>query len=106
MPHANTAKWIHFMNDRTTDVIAAAAVTSTLWFPGLEALSHGMAVWTPIAGGVWLFVQIVFKVGFAWREYHEGFRKRRKEQRRHGRPHLARESEEPHRTSGDSRTEK
>ena len=47
----------------TNDVIAVSAVTSPFWLPSLETISYEAALLLPIAGLVWLLIQItVFAV--------------------------------------------
>lgn len=48
--------------ERSTDVIAAAGVTSPVWLPGLSEVSEIAALLLPIAGVVWLGVQIYYHI--------------------------------------------
>jgi hypothetical protein len=53
--------------DNTNNAIAGAALSSPWWLPGLERFSEIAALLLPIAGLVWLVVQIVgylYKHGF------------------------------------------
>ena len=45
--------------DQFTSGTALGAVISPWWLPELEAVSHGAALLLPIAGLIWLIVQIV-----------------------------------------------
>lgn len=48
--------------ERSTDVIAAAGVTSPVWLPGLYEVSEVAALLLPIAGVIWLGVQIYYHI--------------------------------------------
>lgn len=45
--------------DNTNHIVAAAAVASPWWLPGLQTWSEVAALLLPIAGLVWLIIQIV-----------------------------------------------
>jgi hypothetical protein len=45
--------------DRSTDVVAGAAVTSPVWLPWLQQTSEIAALLVPIFGVIWLVIQIV-----------------------------------------------
>lgn len=44
---------------QTTNVIAGAAVASPWWLPALQNFSEIAALMLPIAGLIWLMVQII-----------------------------------------------
>ena len=46
------------MVDHSTTAIAAVAVSSPFWLPGLKTVSEVAALLLPILGAVWLVVQI------------------------------------------------
>lgn len=45
--------------DRSTDVVAGAAVMSPIWLPWLQQTSEIAGLLVPILGAVWLLVQIL-----------------------------------------------
>lgn len=45
--------------EKTTNTIAAGAVASPIWLPALADVSRAAAMWLPILGVVWLFVQMI-----------------------------------------------
>jgi len=45
--------------ERTTDVTAAAAVISPVWLPLLKDVSDVSSLLLPVAGLVWLLIQII-----------------------------------------------
>lgn len=45
--------------DNANNIVATAAVTSPWWLPGLQTWSEVAALLLPIAGLVWLIIQIV-----------------------------------------------
>lgn len=45
--------------DRSTDVVAGAAVASPIWLPWLQQTSEVAALLVPIFGVIWLVIQIV-----------------------------------------------
>lgn len=45
--------------DRSTDVVAGAAVVSPLWFPWLDTTSQIAGMLVPILGATWLIIQII-----------------------------------------------
>jgi len=48
--------------DKVTNVIAAGAAVSPLWLPSLADVSQTAALLLPIAGLIWLIIQILWKV--------------------------------------------
>lgn len=48
--------------DRATDVVAAGAVTSPIWFHWLELASSFAGMLLPILGAAWLVLQIYSKL--------------------------------------------
>jgi hypothetical protein len=48
--------------DKVTNVIAAGATISPLWLPSLADVSQTAALLLPIAGLIWLIIQILWKV--------------------------------------------
>ena len=66
------------MNDRMTDVVAAAAVTSYYWLPNLETWSAIAGTITPIFGLVWLVLQILGKLA-EWHGKYLAWRIKRKQ---------------------------
>ncbi len=53
------------MNNTMNNGIAGAAIISPVWLPSLAAASEMAALLLPIAGLVWLVIQIV---GFIYKE--------------------------------------
>lgn len=49
--------------DRSTDVVAGAAVASPIWLPWLQQTSEVAGLLVPILGAVWLIVQIIGYLG-------------------------------------------
>lgn len=47
------------ITERMTNVVAAGAVTSPMWYEALKHTSETAALLLPIAGTVWIVVQIV-----------------------------------------------
>lgn len=45
--------------DRSTDVVAGAAVTSPVWLPWLQQTSEVAGLLVPIFGLIWLVIQII-----------------------------------------------
>lgn len=48
--------------ERTTTAIAAGAVATPVWLPSLKDASEVAGLLLPIAGLIWLIVQIVTKI--------------------------------------------
>lgn len=48
--------------ERSTDSVAIAAVASPIWLPGLQQVSEIAALLLPIAGVIWLGVQIYYHI--------------------------------------------
>lgn len=50
------------MMERATNAVAAGAVASPWWLPSLADISHVAGLLLPIAGLIWLIVQILTKL--------------------------------------------
>lgn len=48
--------------ERATNAIAAGAAVSPWWLPSLADVSETAGMFLPIAGLIWLIIQIVYKV--------------------------------------------
>lgn len=48
--------------DKVTNTIAGAAAVSPWWLPSLADISQGAGLLLPVAGLVWLLIQIWFKI--------------------------------------------
>ena len=48
--------------EKATNIIATGAVASPVWMPGLRLVSEFAALLLPIAGLLWLSVQIYMKI--------------------------------------------
>lgn len=53
------AQTINNSIDRGTDAVAVTAVVSPVWLPLINSVSEVSAVLLPIAGLVWLIIQII-----------------------------------------------
>lgn len=76
MSHPHHIARTHNMNDRVTDVVAAAAVTSPWWATSVAHLSEFAATVTPIIGVLWLLMQIFSKTVELYQKFLETHIKR------------------------------
>ena len=50
------------IQDKVTNTIAATAVASPWWLPSLANISETASALLPVAGVVWIVVQIIVKI--------------------------------------------
>jgi hypothetical protein len=56
------------ISERITTGIAVAATASPWWLPSLATVSETAGLMLPVAGLVWLVVQIAAKITTTWRK--------------------------------------
>lgn len=62
-------------SDRSMITAGVAGISSPFWLPSIETLSNIAAVWLPILGCLWMFIQMGFFVYGKIKVYKKGRRR-------------------------------